>query len=150
MVPGRVGSGRDGFSRPHASERLDDLLGELGNGFANLRRGKWLEAQFAPVGVLPAGNDICQFVGFQLRQITEKRAINVINRKDQVTASEPFLAIEKAFELTPASGTLEKSGRQNRNKKSDGIEGFVDALLPLLAPGNGVPVLEDLKSFSGL
>src|SRR4029077_18737015 len=62
----------------------------------------------------------------------------------------PIFALNKMFELAAASLAFEKAGCEDRDQESDRIEGFKNALLPLLAPSNVLRIVEDGKLLSRL
>jgi len=55
------------------------------------------------------------------------------------------LAIKKTFEFVAASLAFEKTGREAWNEKGDRIERLIDALLPLLTPGDVLPIVKNAK-----
>jgi hypothetical protein len=99
---------------------------------------------------LPSGDDFRQGVGFSLRLDIENGATHIVNGQDQVTAAEFRLAIKESFELDTAIRTLEKTGRDDRNKKCHSAKRLIDALLPLLPPNDILSILEDMESFTRL
>jgi hypothetical protein len=147
----RPGLYREGVVIDKPVEIIGD--GELGEVVieANGKNALLFQENIAPpVGALPGGDDICQRVGFPLSRVVENRAVDVIDRQDQVMSSKLFLPIEEALEFSTACLAPKESRRQNWDQKSDGMERSVDALLPLLAPGDVVVVPENREFFSGL
>ena len=63
-----------------------------------------VQSEFAQIEILASGNDLGQRFALPPLRIVQERAVEVINRKDQIVAVKLLLYVEKAFEFRRHSG----------------------------------------------
>src|SRR5580692_2644387 len=99
-------------------QRIADMSAKLFNRLADVGRMNRTVAQFAPIDVLPLGDQCQHRIILSSSAIFQRRHVDIQNGKDQVAAAELRFTREECFKLEPAIRAGDYSGSDDRNKKS--------------------------------
>jgi hypothetical protein len=93
-------------------------LCELPQPLSNHGRCVGLEAQLTPIQEIPAADDLGQAVFHSLKSIVERGSRDIVDRMNQVRATQLSLPIQEKLQFIPTGRALEVAGRQDRNQEA--------------------------------
>jgi len=83
-------------------------------------------------------------------RILDLVALDIIYRKNEVSAPKYFFSLEKSQEFFPAKRASEKIGRDHGDQEGRGVNSQVDPRFPILPPQNIIPILKYRNLLAGL
>ncbi|CAM5688517.1 hypothetical protein SGLAM104S_07720 [Streptomyces glaucescens] len=136
----------------HPPERVPHPRRQLGDRPAHHRRAERLEAQLAPVGVVAARTSASSSVARSAGSWISRVSMQAHSAGDirSCPPSPPSLPLQEAAHLVPARRAAEQTRGDDDQQQRHRVQRLVDALLPVLAPGDVVAVLEDGEFLAGL
>ena len=114
------------------------------------RSGHRLEPQVPPVRELPCGEHAGHLVGLPRRKVLDLAGPDPVDGQDEVGATQRRLPLAEPAELGATGLAAEQAGRHDDQQQGGAVQRPVDALLPVLPPGDVVAVLEDRELGAGL